>query len=113
MNASGYCRTIIETEETFSSDNLRMIVLWSDNKQVPKIVYRGVSKWQNCGADGFFRKLSQIFQTFLENFPKFLNDFSKFFEKSSRLSRRIKIRKIAPPPSFQNLRSATDSVKRL
>lgn len=38
MNASGYCRTIIETEETFSSDNLRMIVLWSDNKQVPMIL---------------------------------------------------------------------------
>ena len=35
MNASRYCRTIIETEETFSSDNLRMIVLRSDNKQVP------------------------------------------------------------------------------
>ena len=39
MNASGYCRTIIETEETFSSDNLRMIVLWSDNKQVPTMCY--------------------------------------------------------------------------
>ena len=35
MNVSGYCRTIIETEKTSSSDNLRMTVLWSDNKQVP------------------------------------------------------------------------------
>ena len=38
MNAPGYSRTIIETEGTFSSDNLRMIVLRSDNKQVPTFV---------------------------------------------------------------------------